>query len=120
MKIVINKCFGGFGLSDKAYEYMINTGVPLAEYDQEKMVESALVIYKQDIKYTSMGKYWDTYFRSSTRHSPLLVKVVETLGREASGPYAALAVVEIPDGVEYEINDYDGMEHVAEKHRTWS
>jgi hypothetical protein len=28
-------------------------------------------------------------------------------------------VVEIPDGVEWEIAEYDGLEWVAEKHRTW-
>jgi hypothetical protein len=32
---------------------------------------------------------------------------------------AELEVVEIPDDVEWIIVDYDGMEHIAEKHRTW-
>jgi len=31
-----------------------------------------------------------------------------------------LKIVDIPDGVEWEIEEYDGMEWVAEKHRTWS
>jgi hypothetical protein len=57
------------------------------------------------------------------RHDPLLVACVETLGgghrENASGEYANLVVVEIPDGVEYEVGEYDGMEHIAEKHRTW-
>ncbi len=35
------------------------------------------------------------------------------------GPHSELKVVEIPDDVEFFIKDYDGMEHVAEKHRTW-
>jgi len=30
-----------------------------------------------------------------------------------------LAIVEIPDDVEYTIEEYDGNEHVAEAHRTW-
>jgi len=30
-----------------------------------------------------------------------------------------LKVVEIPDDVEWRIHDYDGAEHVYEKHRTW-
>jgi hypothetical protein len=29
-------------------------------------------------------------------------------------------VVEIPDGTDYEISEYDGNEHIAEKHRTWA
>ena len=30
------------------------------------------------------------------------------------------AIVEVPDGGEWELDEYDGIEHVAEKHRTWS
>jgi hypothetical protein len=41
------------------------------------------------------------------------------LGRAASDPLAQLQVVEIPDGVEWQIEEYDGVEWVAEKHRTW-
>lgn len=43
----------------------------------------------------------------------------EALGEAADGGCASLKVVEIPDGTDYEIGEYDGMEHVAEKHRTW-
>jgi len=28
--------------------------------------------------------------------------------------------VEIPDDVKWHIHEYDGLEHVAEDHRTWS
>jgi len=49
----------------------------------------------------------------------VLVDVVETLGAEADGQYAELAVVEIPDGISYEIAEYDGIEHIAETHRSW-
>ena len=62
--------------------------------------------------------------REIDRADPDLVRVVEELGgghREgASGRCAALKIVEIPDGTDYEIEEYDGNEHVAEKHRTWS
>jgi len=34
--------------------------------------------------------------------------------------FADLKIVEIPDGTNYEIDEYDGNEHVAEVHRTWS
>jgi len=51
------------------------------------------------------------------------VEVVEELmenGRSmASSRYSSLRVIEIPDGVEYVIQEYDGWEHVAEAHRTW-
>ena len=47
------------------------------------------------------------------------MKCVETLGDKASGNSARLRIVEIPDDVEWKIEEYDGYEHVAEVHRTW-
>ena len=49
-----------------------------------------------------------------------LVAVIEELGDAANSRFAKLKVVEIPDGVDYIIEEYDGLEHIAEKHRTWS
>jgi len=42
------------------------------------------------------------------------------MGSNADGDHAELKVVEIPDDVEYLIEEYDGLEHIAEAHRTWS
>lgn len=61
--------------------------------------------------------------RDPERHDPKLIQVVEELGGEyrkgASGACAELRIVEIPDGTEYTIEEYDGNEHIAEKHNTW-
>lgn len=54
------------------------------------------------------------------RANPILIQVVEELGKAANGACAELKVIEIPDGMDYEIEEYDGNEHVAEKHRTWN
>ncbi|HLX53523.1 MAG TPA: hypothetical protein VKR58_06265 [Aquella sp.] len=54
------------------------------------------------------------------RTDPLLIQVVEELGDKANGSCAELKVIEIPDDVDYEIEEYNGQEWVAEKHRTWS
>lgn len=54
------------------------------------------------------------------RDDPILVKIVEKMGVKAGGAHTSLKVVEIPDGVDWEIDEYDGLEWVAEKHRTWS
>jgi hypothetical protein len=58
--------------------------------------------------------------RDIARDDPALVAAVEELGDAVSGEYAKLKVVEIPADVEWEIEEYDGLEWVAEKHRTWS
>jgi len=89
-KIVINVCHGGFSLSWRAEELY------------EKL----------------SGKKVD-YFYDIDRSDPHLVQAVEELGVRANGVHADLAIVEIPDGVQWEIAEYDGMEHVAEKHRRW-
>lgn len=71
----------------------------------------------------ALYKAHDLSSRDIPRHDPDLVRVVEELGGDhregASGACAELRVVEIPDGTDYEIDEYDGNEHIAEKHRTW-
>jgi hypothetical protein len=90
MKIVINKCYGGFGLSKEAEKL----------YVQKKNISGPL---RGDI----------------LRNDSVLVEVVETLGDKASGKYSELEVVEIPDDVtDWRIEEYDGWEHIAEG-RTW-
>ena len=54
------------------------------------------------------------------RDDPMLVKAVEELGDKANYQFSELKVVEIPDGIDWSIEEYDGMEHVAEAHQTWS
>ena len=53
------------------------------------------------------------------RDDPRLIQVIEELGERASGKYSVLKIVEIPDGVEWEIQENLGYEWVAEKHRIW-
>ena len=97
MKVVINTRYGGFGLSDAAHQKLIEWGIPAGWLTGKA------------------GDDWD--FRK--RDHPLLVRVVEEMGAAADGVLAILKVVEVPDGVEYEIEECNGVEHVAEKHRTW-
>jgi hypothetical protein len=143
MKVVINKCFGGFGLSEAAYEKLIEWGIPVrahvetprdpktglytpqAENDaavifDRSLTPKQLFCTKEHIKF--FGRYWETWLAGDRTH-PLLIRVVEEMGAGhrtgASGSYANLAVVEIPDGTDYTIEEYDGKEHVAEVHNTW-
>lgn len=93
MKVVINRCFGGFGLSDEAMQlYAAKKGIKLEGF------------YDWEI----------------SRNDPVLVEVVEHLGEAANDWATDLKVVEIPEGVDWYVEDYDGVEHIAERHRTWS
>lgn len=50
-----------------------------------------------------------------------LINLLEEKGSEfVSGPYSSLKIIEIPDDVEWEVEEYDGSEWVSEKHRTWN
>ena len=102
MKIVINNCFGGFGLSKIAVEsYASRKGLSLNKWNQ------------------TWGYYEDFNDRDIPRNDEDLVEIVESLGKLANGSCASLTVVEIPNDVEWQIEEYDGSEWIAEKHRTW-
>lgn len=127
MKIVINRCYGGFGLSEAAYDRLAKVhGVPVVAYTDGK--DSAGVIYDHKLSADEkenrlaetrlFGRYWDTW-TSDARADSRIIEVVETLGKLANGACADLRVIEIPDGIEVEVEEYDGLEHVAERHRTW-
>ena len=113
MKVVINRCYGGFSLSDEAIELYLNKKG--WKFTKEKGEYFSLCGYDYIIE---GQEHW--YDRDIERHDPILVQVVEELGKDASGRCADLRVVDIPDDVEWEIEEYDGNEWVAEKHRTWS
>lgn len=110
MKVVVNRCYGGFGLSDEAYEKYLN-------YKGIKYIKSSKKTFGESQYKVENGEYLSYY--NIERNDPYLVKVVEELGEKANGAYARLEVVEIPDDIEWEIEEYDGNEWVAEKHRTW-
>jgi len=71
---------------------------------------------KYNEKYNSI--YLDS--RPENRTDSLLIQVVEELGDKANGGCAKLKVIEIPDGTDYYIDEYDGNESVNESHRSWS
>jgi hypothetical protein len=148
MKLVINKCYGGFELSSMAYEKLIEYGVPVRKYIQEKRnpktrryeevpENEGKIIFDRELTpkgedrlndsyYEYKGKsnlaerYWETWTSDyANRNDPLIVRVVEELGKKANGWAADLQIVEIPDDIDYEIDDYDGVESVHEKYRSW-
>ena len=76
----------------------------------------------KDGSYKSSNESYDKISlpsRPENRSNPILIKVVEELGDEANGSCAELEIVEIPEDVEYEIDEYDGIESIHEVHRSW-
>lgn len=141
MKIVVNRCFGGYSLSTKAVElyykkkfdrnaYHFTTEYKDNDYKQSFYVpcevgDSHFMITSFDVQNPNEIDekiLWDNHYlsdRPEERTDPVLVRVIEELGKDANGMCASLQIVEIPDDVDWEIDDYDGMESIHEKHRSW-
>ena len=84
-KIVINRSYGGFGLSDEAKKLL-----------KEKMTEEEI-----------RELHWYT-----NRNNQILVNVVESSGEGANGISSCLEIVEIPDEYDWIIEEYDGYESI--------
>jgi hypothetical protein len=133
-KIVINVKYGGFGLSNKAFElYLTKKGITF--YKNEKDEYGITSYYKvppeeydrlhkecyaRDGNFKEINsKGWYLSADDIERDDPELIEVIEELGKEANGRFADLKIVEIPGGIDWEISEYDGMESIEEVHRKW-
>jgi len=158
MKIVINKCYGGFSISPLAVKELAKLKgkecyffrnptierdgyipITLEEANEELMFYAFSIPNPNEYLYEHLPKHKD--WRKMTeeekelynkryeeikldthtidRADKDLIKIVEKLGKKANGKYADLKIVEIPDSVEWQIEEYDGVEWVSEKHRIW-
>jgi len=136
MKVAINTCYGGFSFSEKFYEKLIEYGVPVKKFveqvidpetrqylpeplnDGEVLFDRTLSSDESDIMIKMCGKYWGSWVGDDRSH-PLMLKIIEELGEDANGQHSKIEIIEIPDDVEYTIDDYDGMESIHENHRMW-
>ncbi len=108
-KIAINKCSGGFGLSDEAFEALLDrkgiewekvkTGFCYEHFLKARVLE--------DDAYLSPCSFCDN------RTDPDLIAVIENLGREANGEHADLRIVDLPAGTKYYIHEYFGVERLV-------
>ena len=102
MKVVINTDYGGFALSDHAKKLFRKYA---AETDPCGESPDSII-----------GR---CFREPSDRSNAALVRVVEELGGGANEMFSKLKVVEVPEDVNWTIQDHDGAEWVAEVHRTW-
>lgn len=139
MKVILNKCYGGFDVSDEGYQlYAKKKGLQL--YTYEANVSDFDLLDKVETPHRSLLTWYftkdfgETVRRDSfatddwgnslrldgdCRTDPVLIEVVEELGEKASGGFGKLFVVDIPDDVDYEIIEHDGYETLHESHRQW-
>lgn len=114
MKIVINSDYGGFGLSEEAIrEYGRRSGLNLVTKGPDK--HGFTHFYRDTVSD-------DNYFFDGdiSRSDSVLVEIVEEMGEKAGSRFSTLKVVEIPEGVNWYVEEYDGREWIAERHRTWA
>lgn len=130
-KIVINECFGGYGLSPLAIsEICKRKNIPCYIYVESESDSSEYMKVSPTSKEFN-GHWWrvlnkdfgnvvnsedisdeeEYVFEDLPRHDKDLVAVVEELGDKANGDCAELKVVEISSNL-YRIDEYDGAESV--------
>ena len=135
-KVILNKCFGGFGVSKEAYElYAKKKGIDVFHYTQ-KNLKNEIYTYATDD-----NRSFDFYFTKdfgdnvyisdedfkkyflnldeNFREDKTLIEVVEELGEKANTFYSNLKIVEIPDDLDYVIDNYDGIETLHQKVQEW-
>lgn len=144
MKIILNKCYGGFDVSPaghklyakkkgfELYPYILASD-PGFEYNVESYyykkikweeANHILVHYsKKDFGNKISKKEFKTEFifwiDEKYRTDSTLIEVIEELGDRASGPCGELEIVEIPDDLDYVIDEYDGYERLHQRVKEW-
>ena len=119
-KVAINRCFGGFGISDEAFEKLLERkGIAFDKVEPEEKSLISGTTYYQAGHAGDDDYYISDYDYYNDRSDPDLIAVIEEMGQASWSWAAEIAIVEIPDDVKWHIHEYDGMEHIAEDHRTW-
>jgi hypothetical protein len=138
MKIAINRCFGGFGISHKAVmRYAELSGITLYPFTEKRdskgtldwdhfepynNQKNILSIFYSTKPLGNDGSYADDSWwseRDIERNDPVLINVIEEMGQGANGNHAKIEIIEIPDDVNWQIDEYDGQESIHEVHRSW-
>lgn len=135
VQVVINKCYGGFSLSREAFQRFREMGQPNAVAEDDPLsdgyVDRAVAAEGEKFGHDSVRRSAEatvrmykldrggSYLRDIPRNDPRLVQIISELGAKANGGSARLKIIEIPDDAKWEVEEYDGMEWIAETHRRW-
>lgn len=86
-KVVINVCFGGYGsFSEEAIKLYKELG------GQAEVRKDRILVGRTD---------------------EILIQVIERLGSKADGEYSSYEIEEVPDGFDWDIDEYDGAESLV-------
>lgn len=118
MEIVVNKCYGGFALSNEAVIRLVEMNSDALQKRQDdtnakecRILRDGFLLDGNENLYKD--GFWYYYFRDNIefRMHPDVIKVVKELSELASGSCSNLQVIEIyPSGIY--IKDHDGRETV--------
>ncbi len=122
MKVVLNRDVGGFGFSNTAFEMLIQLGFShIHEKDEAKedfnLRDLKIIIFEETeddllgIKYRILQNDFED---EDLRSHPLVVQVVEELGKRAWGGSARLEIAEIPSDIDWRIDIENGFERVID------
>lgn len=103
MKVLINNCYGGYGISHEACKLWLERN-NISFIETKDDYGDPQFIIDNDISYVS---------HLISRDDPYMIQIFEEKGSEfVSGECAELILVEVPDGCQYRIGEYDGMEWI--------
>lgn len=95
-KVVINVCYGMFGISNEAVQWLI-------ENESTNLEKDGLL----------KNLNWNSFCDIHMRKHPSLIKVVEALGKKANGESSELFIEEIKnEHLLYRICRHDGNEYL--------
>ncbi|MBC2037906.1 hypothetical protein [Listeria marthii] len=140
MKIILNKCFGGFTLSHIAFLHLcelkrIDVHAYLVKenegtfqfkkidkwYKTSNNLSEHIRYLKNELPKLELSlqenhnflEYVNLDLDGANRADLDLIRTVEIFGGAANTIYSKLTVVEIPDGNDFIIHEYDGFESVV-------
>lgn len=136
MKVAYNAQFGGFGLSyDAIMRFAELKGIKIYAFVDRRLTDGSLVPFNAPdrmvpakvpearksfcVHYCTTPEYSnDTYWSPHDqvyrdRGDPILIQVIEEMGKRANGECATLKIEEVPKGTLWRIDEYDGNESVA-------